>query len=186
MNEIFIDIENTLIDDLSSMKLLDENIKRISSLCHIEIWNRNNTRINLFTWGWKEHSEIKQYVVDWLFDALDIPPEHRGVVWTKDDSINCAFEHKWINTKDEVAIEDLHIPGAMRRWGLEKQTCFIQQCMDKASFPNNMQNFDTFMLIDDTNPRWFENRTFFKNGTVLNVIFHNPAEMEIREEAKGS
>lgn len=174
MNEIFIDIENTLIDDLFSLNLLQENVDKIRTYCNAHILNDNLTRINLFTWGWKEHKEIKQHIVDWLFDALEIPLPNRGIVWTKDDSILCAYDNKWVNTKDEVEIEDLHIPGAMKRYGLEKQTCFIQQCMDRASFPVNMQHVDTFILIDDTNPMWVEHRTMFHNGSVINFVFLNP------------
>lgn len=101
----------------------------------------------LFTWGWKERSEIEQKIVKKLFDRLEIPEANRGFVWTKDDSIQCAIKHKWVNTSDEVEIEDLHIPGAMKRFGLEKQTCFVQQAKDLIDFKNatcDIANADIF------------------------------------------
>ena len=75
-------------------------------------------------------------IVKKLFDRLEIPEANRGFVWTKDDSIQCAIKHEWVNTSDEVEIEDLHIPGAMKRFGLEKQTCFVQQAKDLIDFKN--------------------------------------------------
>ncbi len=176
MTEIFIDIENTLIDDLYSCTLLQENVKRIADFikAKIEIHPADpNAKVNLFTWGWKTKDEIRDYVVDWLFESLEVPQENRGVVWTKDDSIECAYRSGWVNTKDEVEIEDLHVPGAMKRYGLDKQMCFIKQAMDHAEFPGGGGN-DAYILIDDTNPVWDETRTYSTNDSDLSITFYHP------------
>lgn len=176
MTEIYIDIENTLIDDLYSCTLLEAQTSRIRDFikAKIDIPPADpNVKVNLFTWGWKTKDEIRDYVVNWLFDVLKVPQENRGVVWTKDDSIECAYLHKWVNTKDEVEIEDLHIPGAMKRCGMDKQSCFIQQAMDHALFPGGGGD-DTYFLIDDTNPSWDETRTYSTNDSDLSITFYNP------------
>ena len=182
---IYIDIENTLIDDLFNCNLLHVQCDMISR--HVleiisESYSSTPVKVNLFTWGWKTHDEIRPEIVTWLFDVLEIPQENRGTVWTKDDSIQCAYKHKWVNTTDEVELEDLHIPGAMKRFGLEKQTCFIQQCMDEASFPHNIdnQNSDEFYLIDDTNQKGIHEErelTTVEHNVMIRVIFEHPEDL---------
>lgn len=174
--QIFIDIENTIIDDLCTCNLMAEQCERIKNFVH----SANPDKVNIFTWGWKEHSEIKDYIVDWIFNALEIPTEQRGTVWTKDDSIQCAFNNKWVNTTDEVELEDLHIPGAMKRFGMEKPTCFIQQCKDLVGFNTNKLVNEHFILIDDLNKAGeFETRNFcnVKNANSLNVQLINPVDL---------
>ena len=179
---IFIDIENTLIDDLFNCSLLHEQCDRISrhilSIIDDKAFSHIDTKVNLFTWGWKTSDEIRPEIVNWLFDILEVPKENRGITWTKDDSILCACSHKWVNTTDEVELEDMHIPGAMKRYGLEKQTCFIQQCMDMAGFPKNI-DIDEFYLIDDTNTKGFrEERNFTTtDGFYLKIIFEHPEDI---------
>lgn len=174
--QIFIDIENTIIDDLCTCNLMAEQCERIKNFVH----SANPDKVNIFTWGWKEHSEIKDYIVDWIFNALEIPTEQRGTVWTKDDSIQCAFNNKWVNTTNEVELEDLHIPGAMKRFGMEKPTCFIQQCKDLVGFNTNKLVNEHFILIDDLNKAGeFETRNFcnVKNANSLNVQLINPVDL---------
>ena len=91
---IYIDIENTLIDDLFNCNLLHVQCDKVSR--HIleiisESYSPSRVKVNLFTWGWKTHDEIRPEIVTWLFDVLEIPQENRGTVWTKDDSIQCAY-----------------------------------------------------------------------------------------------
>ena len=174
--QIFIDIENTIIDDLCTCNLMAEQCERIKNFVH----SANPDKVNIFTWGWKEHSEIKDYIVDWIFNALEIPTEQRGTVWTKDDSIQCAFNNKWVNTTDEVELEDLHLPGAMIRFGMEKPTCFIQQCKDLVGFNTNKLVNEHFILIDDLNKAGeFETRNFcnVKNANSLDVQLINPVDL---------
>lgn len=174
--QIFIDIENTIIDDLTTCNLMFEQCERIKSFVHAA----HPDKVNIFTWGWKEHSEIKDYIVDWIFNALEIPTEQRGTVWTKDDSIQCAFNNKWVNTTDEVELEDLHLPGAMTRFGMEKPICFIQQCKDLVGFNTNKLVNEHFILIDDLNKAGeFETRNFcnVKNANSLDVQLINPVDL---------
>ena len=129
----------------------------------------------MFTWGWRTKDEVRDYIVKWIFDSLEIPPQYRGRVWTKDDSIECAYKHKWVNTTDEMEIEDLHIPGSMKRYGLDKQMCFVQQVRDLAEEGNCSE----FILIDDTNPRWHETRhisDYHEHKEVI-ITFEHPEEI---------
>ena len=118
-------------------------------------------------------------MIDWKFQKLI-----GGFVWTKDDSIQCAIKHEWVNTSDEVEIEDLHIPGAMKRFGLEKQTCFVQQAKDLVDFKNttcDTANADIFFLIDDTNnEEEIESRTFTnKHNFNIEVRFLHPENLDV-------
>lgn len=155
MVNIFFDIENTIIDDLWNCNFLQDNCNKITRwLGRRFSFVPHRLKCHLFTWGWKEHSEINPEIVKNLFDRLRIPEHARSLVWTKDDSIQCAIKHKWVNTSNEVEIEDLHIPGAMKRFGLEKQTCFIQQVKDLSGFKEfrtSPGDTDRFILVDDTN-----------------------------------
>ena len=144
----------------------------------------SSIKFHLFTWGWKENSEINQEIVKNLFDRLEIPLANRGFVWTKDDSIQCAVKHEWVNSADEVLIEDLHIPGAMKRFGLEKQMCFIQQVKDMIDFKNaqcDVINMHRFFLIDDTNnEEEIESRTFTnKHNFNIEVNFLHPENLNV-------
>lgn len=139
--------------------------------------------ICLFRAG-KSVQKSNKKIVKKLFDRLEIPEANRGFVWTKDDSIRCAIKHKWVNTSDEVEIEDLHIPGAMKRFGLEKQTCFVQQAKDLIDFKNatcDIANADIFFLIDDTNnEEEIESRTFTnKHNFNIEVRFLHPENLDV-------
>jgi len=181
MTEIFIDIENTVIDDLGNCRWLNEQSGRIMSYVQQVVdlvtthGNNEDVKVSLFTWGWRTKEEVRDYIVKWIFDSLEIPPQYRGRVWTKDDSIECAYKHKWVNTTDEMEIEDLHIPGSMKRYGLDKQMCFVQQVRDLAE----ESNCSEFILIDDTNPRWHETRhicDYHEHKEVI-ITFEHPEEL---------
>ena len=180
MIHIFFDIENTIIDDLWSCNFLQCNCDKIKKWLRKHFCFTPYLKCHLFTWGWKECSEINPEIVKCLFDHLEIPETNRGLVWTKDDSIQCVFNHKWVNTTDEVELEDLHIPGAMKRFGLEKQTCFIQQVKDMIDFKNKSGDVgDMFILVDDTNnEEELESRNFINRYNYeLNVKFWHPENL---------
>ena len=184
MIQIFFDIENTIIDDLWNCNFVPEKCDAIVRWLHkrFSFVPVGKLKCNLFTWGWKERSEIVPEVVTNIFNRLELPLDStRGFVWTKDDSIRCAFDHKWVNTTDETEIEDLHIPGAMRRFGLEKQTCFIQQVKDFIDFENinSVDDVNRFILVDDTNNMLEkETRTFTnRHGAELEIEFLHPENL---------
>ena len=185
MIHIFFDIENTIIDDLWNCSFLPHKCDNIVRwLKYHFMMDHPSIKFHLFTWGWKESSEINQEIVKNLFDRLEIPLANRGFVWTKDDSIQCAVKHEWVNSADEVLIEDLHIPGAMKRFGLEKQTCFIQQVKDMVDFKNapcDVINMHRFFLIDDTNnEEEIETRMFTnKHNLNIEVNFLHPENLNV-------
>lgn len=181
MINIFFDIENTIIDDLWNCNFLQDNCDRISKWLRKHYCFTPGLKCHLFTWGWKERSEINEEIVKNIFGRLEIPEANRGIVWTKDDSIQCVFNNKWVNITDEVELEDLHIPGAMKRFGLEKQTCFIQQAKDWIDFKNIAVDMgDNFILIDDTNNSdiLVETRSFVnKNNVFIEFNFFHPENL---------
>lgn len=108
MTEIFIDIENTVIDDLGNCRWLNEQSGRIMSYVQQVVdlvttrGNNEDVKVSLFTWGWRTKEEVRDYIVKWIFDSLEIPPQYRGRVWTKDDSIECAYPGGFTNPHEPI------------------------------------------------------------------------------------
>lgn len=72
----------------------------------------------------------------------------------------------------------------MKRFGLEKQTCFVQQAKDLIDFKNatcDIANADIFFLIDDTNnEEEIESRTFTnKHNFNIEVRFLHPVNLDV-------
>ena len=78
MIHIFFDIENTIIDDLWNCNFLQDRCNKITRWLHsrFSFVPRGRLKCHLFTWGWKECSEIEQkiikknYLIDWKFQKL--------------------------------------------------------------------------------------------------------------------
>ena len=77
----------------------------------------------------------------------------------------------------------MHITGAMKRFGLEKQTCFIQQVKDWIDFKNIAVDMgDNFVLVDDTNNSdvLVETRSFInKNNVFIEFNFLHPENLDV-------
>ena len=120
MIKIFLDIENTVIDSLFDMNFLDEQCTRLRYFilgCGDDLLT-----VNFFTWGWKTQAEVDDEVVKRLFDRLGVPEDNRGIVLTKEDSVNLMIKEGFLKEEDrEEALE----PGAMmNEFGLTKMECF--------------------------------------------------------------
>lgn len=141
MTEIFLDIENTVIDSLFDNNFMQDNCERIKQF----ILKSKPSKVNIFTWGWKNKSEIKLYIVDAIFDKLEIPAEQRGRIIVKEDSVRTAIKVGWLHEEDaSFAIE----PGMMQEFGISKVSCFIEMVTAIKDIDIKEQNLE-IILIDD-------------------------------------
>lgn len=138
MKLLYIDIENTIIDDLSNCNFLEENCEKIKRF----IKNESVDAWALFTWGWKTSDEIDMLLVDNMASKLDLrKPFCSYVVATKNDSINCAIKAGWLHEEDrERALQ----PGMMAEFGISKIGCFFEWCRNA-----NVYEDTEIILIDD-------------------------------------
>lgn len=141
MTEVFIDIENTIIESLDNPEFLDNNCHRITNF--LKRLRRQGgdiswiDRVHLNTWGWKTAEEIDWDLVDDLFNKLGVNAWEQGEVFTKVDGVNTAIHKGWLN---EVDKERALFPGMMKEFGISKVSCFC----------NMVEKPDTtFVLIDD-------------------------------------
>lgn len=154
MTQLFLDIENTVIDSLFDNNFMQDNCERIKQF----ILNSKPSKVNIFTWGWKNKSEIKLYIVDAIFDKLEIPDEQRGRILVKEDSVSTAIKVGWLKEEDAAfAIE----PGMMAEFGISKVSCFIKMV---SEFQDNSILIDD--LVDENETISFYDRTV----TLINPV----------------
>ena len=137
--QIVLDIENTVINNLNSCDFLQDNCDRISMF----IKNNKPRFVHLFTWGWKEPDDILHSVVDYIYDRLGVDKEHRGVVYTKSDSVAYAIDRCWLKKEDRAEV--LH-PGMMAAYGLGKIHLVTEQFAS-----NDLSKYmgEDYVIIDD-------------------------------------
>ena len=137
--QIVLDIENTVINNLNSCDFLQDNCDRISMF----IKNNKPRFVHLFTWGWKEPDDILHSVVDYIYDRLGVDKEHRGVVYTKSDSVAYAIDRCWLKQEDRAEV--LH-PGMMAAYGLGKIHLVTEQFAS-----NDLSKYmgEDYVIIDD-------------------------------------
>jgi hypothetical protein len=157
---IYIDIENTIIDEINNPIFMENNCIGIDKY----IKSKNPKLVNLFTWGWKTSSEVDPNLVKKIFDVLQIPEDIRGLVYTKEDSVNEAISVGWL--KDEDKERALH-PGMMSEFGIGKINCFFPMVCNIC-----IKDGITCTLIDDLVTA-FEHVPYTRGG----VILVNPMEL---------
>ena len=137
--QIVLDIENTVINNLNSCDFLQDNCDRIRRF----IKNNKPRFVHLFTWGWKEHDDILHSVVDCIYDRLGVDEEHRGIVYTKSDSVAYAIDRCWLKKEDREEV--LH-PGMMAAYGLGKIHLVTEQFVS-----NDLSKYmgEDYVIIDD-------------------------------------
>lgn len=177
MKLLFLDIENTLIDNLNDCNFLHNNCKKISKL----IKDIEPRGLNFFTWGWKEKKEIDINIVNNMLIKLGINPMHIGracFVLTKATSVNAAIKKGWLKQEDyDRAIQ----PGMMKEFGLSKVSCFVEMVLDTVNdeFLRNanatIKNPIEFWLIDDLIEAKEEEKYF--NGLVK-IVLLNPKDLK--------
>ena len=120
MIKIFLDIENTVLDDIQNAEFMCDNCNRIKMF--IQGIKNDLLTVNFFTWGWKTKDEIEPEVVKLMFDRLGIEEKYRGDVFVKEDSVDLMIKQGFLKEEDRA---EALIPGAMmNEFGLTKTECF--------------------------------------------------------------
>lgn len=167
MKLLYIDIENTIIDNLTDCNFLDENCEKIKRF----IENESIDEWALFTWGWKTSNEVGQNMslVECIARKLDLhKPIFHYVVATKNDSINRAIKAGWLHEEDrERALQ----PGMMAEFGISKISCFFEWCRQ-----SNFHEDTEVILIDDL-ADGTEVETFKSKHRTLTAKAINPTEL---------
>ena len=134
---LFLDIENTVIDDLVTCNWLEENCEKISRFI-----SDNNAKVTLFTWGWTEVKEIDYDIANNIFDKLCVPNSKRISVLVKENSVSLAMR---LGLVDDF--KTAMIPGMMTsEYCIDKTTSFLQLIHAGEKLTDKEQ----CVLIDDT------------------------------------
>lgn len=163
-NIVFLDIENTIIDDLVNRQFLDDNCERIKKFL------KSADFVCFNTWGWITKNEIDPILIRLMLDRLEVDKEKRFFqVLVKEDSVDEAIRDGWLIEQDK---ERAMCPGMMEEFGLTKPSCFISLA---AAIEVNEPT--TFWLVDDLVDK-FEKLDFGK----IKVCLVNPKD--IKENGK--
>ncbi len=134
---IFLDIENTVIDDLVTCNWMEENCEKISRYIA-----DNNAKVVLYTWGWTEVKEIDYDIANNIFDKLGVPNSKRVSVMVKENSVSIAMRLGLVDDFNKAMI-----PGMMTsEYCIDKTTSFLQIVHVEPRLTDKEQ----CVLIDDT------------------------------------
>jgi hypothetical protein len=177
MKRLFLDIENTVIDDLQHCNFLEDNCEKIANLIkEIEPWS-----IDFFTWGWKTSKDIDINIVNSILIKLGKNPLNMGCgccVFTKAFAVDSAIEAGWLASEDFArAIE----PGMMAEFGISKISCFINITL-RSTTESVLKKYDAtiknpleFWLIDDLVE---EKEELEFRGGILKIVLINPKDLK--------
>ena len=104
---LFLDIENTIIDNLTDCNWLEENCKKIKDF----IFTKGIDTVHIYTWGWKTNKEINQEILNNIYKKLDIAKEQIGRCFTKETAVDFCINDGWIPANEK---ERALIPGMMK------------------------------------------------------------------------
>ena len=135
---LFLDIENTIIDNLTDCNWLEENCKKIKNF----ILTKGIDTVHIYTWGWKTNKEIDQQILNNIYKKLDIAKEQIGSCITKEKSVDYCINGGFISADEK---ERALIPGMMKSdYSLDKTFVFLLMTrLDR-------QEGELCYLIDDT------------------------------------
>lgn len=176
MKFLFIDIENTVIDDLVNCNFLEENCKKITKL----LKEKDTVSFNFFTWGWKMPTDVNINIVNSMLVKFGIDQMNIGCdcrVIPKSASVQTAIETGWLKQEDfDRAIE----PGMMAEFGISKISCFtefvqtgITETMLKQANATVKDPIE-FWLIDDLVEK---KETIELYGGKGKIVLVNPTEL---------
>ena len=135
---LFLDIENTIIDNLTDCNWLEENCKKIKDF----IFTNGIDIVHIYTWGWKTKKEINREILNNIYKKLDIAKEQIGHCFTKETAVNFCINGGWIPANEK---ERALIPGMMKSdYALDKTMVFL--LMTKPEREEGV----IYYLIDDT------------------------------------
>lgn len=135
---LFLDIENTIIDNLTDCNWLEENCKKIKDF----IFTKGIDTVHIYTWGWKTNKEINQEILNNIYKKLDIDEEQIGYCITKEKSVDYCINGGFIPANEK---ERALIPGMMKSdYSLDKTFVFLFMTRP------DRQEGAVYYLIDDT------------------------------------
>lgn len=137
--QLILDIENTVIDSLFSFRFMADNCRKIAEF----IKKYDPLFVHLFTWGWKTVSEAEIAIADSIYDRLGVDGVNRGLLYTKNDSVNYAISRGWLKEEDR---EEVLYPGMMAAYGLGKIYLVTEQFAS-----NDLSKYEggEYVIIDD-------------------------------------
>lgn len=137
---VFIDIEDTVIDDLTTCNWLEENCAKIKSF--LEKNEKQIELVHIYTWGWTKNLEIDKEIILNIYEKLGVPTYSCGWCITKESSVDFCINDGWLEEEDK---ETAMIPGMMsNEFALDKTMVFLLMTRDERNKGN------TCVLIDDT------------------------------------
>ena len=135
---LFLDIENTIIDNLTDCNWLEENCKKIKDF----IFTKGIDTVHIYTWGWKTNKEIDQEILNNIYKKLDISVEQIGRCFTKETAVDFCINGGWIPANEK---ERALIPGMMKSdYALDKTMVFLLMTRPER------EEGVVYYLIDDT------------------------------------
>lgn len=152
---LFLDIENTLIDNLSNRNWLEHNCVKIKQF----IENHQIELVHIYTWGWKTPNEVDKNLIDEIYTILNVKTENRGWCLTKENAVDFSIVCGHIKEEDKsIAMS----PGMMKeKFALDKTIIFL--LMTK----HYREEGQKVVLIDDTTETNFDS---YKNTITINPI----------------
>jgi len=156
--QLILDIENTVIDSLFSCRFMEDNCRKIAEF----IKKYDPLFVHLFTWGWKTGSEADIAIADRIYDRLGIDGFNRGLLYTKNDSVNYAISRGWLKEEDR---EEVLNPGMMAAYGLGKINLVVEQFAN-----NDLSKYEggEYVIIDDLVSEKEHNTRPYYNILLLN------------------
>ena len=150
---LFLDIENTLIDNLSNRNWLEHNCVKIKQF----IENNQIELVHIYTWGWKTPNEVDKNLIDKIYNVLNVKTENRGWCLTKENAVDFFIACSYIKEEDKsIAMT----PGMMKdKFALDKTIVFL--LMTK----HYREEGQKVVLIDDTTETNFDS---YKNAITIN------------------
>jgi len=150
---LFLDIENTIIDNLTDCNWLEENCKKIKDFI---ITNGIDT-VHIYTWGWTTNKEIDPEILNNIYKKLGIYEEQIGRCFTKETAVDFCINGGWIPADEK---ERALIPGMMKSdYMLDKTMVFL--LMTRPEREEGLQ----YYLIDDTTET---NLNVYENAFTIN------------------
>lgn len=135
---LFLDIENTIIDNLTDCNWLKENCKKIKDF----IFTKGFDTVHIYTWGWKTNKEIDQEILNNIYKKLEIYEEQIGRCFTKETAVDYCINGGFIPANEK---ERALIPGMMTSdYSLDKTFVFLLMTR------SDRQEGAVHYLIDDT------------------------------------
>lgn len=135
---LFLDIENTIIDNLTDCNWLEDNCKKIKDF----IFTHSIDTVHIYTWGWKTNKEIDQEILNNIYKKLEIAEEQIGCCFTKEKVVDYCINGGWIPADEK---ERALIPGMMKSdYGLDKTLVFMLMTRPER------EEGSVYYLIDDT------------------------------------